>query len=291
MARAPAERPLGARGSRGARAEPGLPLAVLLAEHEPEVAELARRYLARAGLRVTVATRADDTIAALTACLADVAVLDLTMPGLDARRVRRLLAEPRTRDMPPAEHATPAVYLLGPSIRPRDLRVSADRSLRRPFSPRMLVSHVLSAAAGTNSPGTRASAISRTSTSALVPPAPGARPAPSANATVRSLTLDPATRRARTPDRDIPLTPAEFALLSALAAHPGRVLTRDRLQAALERPSSGRAVDVQIAQLRAKLGRSAAIRTVRGVGYILDAPVDAPLDDPRQAHGQRAYGA
>jgi DNA-binding response OmpR family regulator len=287
---APAERPLGARGSRGAREDPGVPLAVLLAEHEPEVAELARRYLARAGLRVTVATRADDTIAALTACLADVAVLDLTMPGLDARRVRRLLAEPRTRDTPPAEHATPAVYLLGPSMRPRDLRVSADRSLRRPFSPRMLVSHVLSAA-GTNSPGTQASAISRTSTSALVPPAPGARPAPSAEATVRSLTLDPATRRARAAGRDIPLTPAEFALLSALAAHPGRVLTRDRLRAAMERPSSGRAVDVQIAQLRAKLGRSAAIRTVRGVGYILDAPMDAPLDDPRRAHGQRAYGA
>ena len=39
--------------------------AVLLAEHEPEVAELARRYLARADLTVTVAANAEDTIAAL----------------------------------------------------------------------------------------------------------------------------------------------------------------------------------------------------------------------------------
>ena len=42
------------------------------------------------------------------------------------------------------------------------------------------------------------------------------------------------------------------------------------------RPGSGRAVDVHVAQLRAKLAASAvtaAIRTVRGVGYILDDPV------------------
>ena len=111
--------------------------AVLLAEHEPEVAELARRYLARAGLQVTVATSAKDTMAALIARPAGVAVLDLTMPGLDARRVRRLVAEPSA--------PTPAVYLIGASMRPRDLRVSADQCLRRPFSPRMLVSRVLSA--------------------------------------------------------------------------------------------------------------------------------------------------
>ena len=58
------------------------------------------------------------------------------------------------------------------------------------------------------------------------------------------------------------------------------MLTRDRLQAAMGpayRPGSGRAVDVHIAQLRAKLATSAvaaAIRTVRGVGYILDDPMD-----------------
>ncbi len=50
------------------------------------------------------------------------------------------------------------------------------------------------------------------------------------------------------------------------------MLTRDRLQSAMARPGSGRAVDVHIAQLRAKLAASAAIRTVRGVGYILDEP-------------------
>ena len=92
-------------------------------------------------------------MAALIARPAGVAVLDLTMPGLDARRLRRLVAEPPAPTSAPTPAPTPAptlaptlaVYLIGASMRPRDLRVSADQCLRRPFSPRMLVSRVLSA--------------------------------------------------------------------------------------------------------------------------------------------------
>ena len=118
--------------------------AVLLAEHEPQVAELARRYLARAGLRVIMAATPQETIAALCERPAApaVAVLDLTMPGLDARRLRRLLAP---RETPAAAAPTPAIYLLGGSMRPRDVRASADHCLHRPFSPRFLVARVLSA--------------------------------------------------------------------------------------------------------------------------------------------------
>ena len=117
--------------------------AVLLAEHEPEVAELARRYLARAGLRVIMAATPQETIAALCERPAApaVAVLDLTMRGLDARRLRRLLAP---RETPAAAAPVPAIYLLGGSMRPRDVRASADRCLYRPFSPRLLVAGVLS---------------------------------------------------------------------------------------------------------------------------------------------------
>ena len=90
------------------------------------------------------------------------------------------------------------------------------------------------------------------------------------------LALDPATRRVRIGGRDITLTPAEFALLSALAAHSGRVRTRDQLQAVMRRPGSGRAVDVHVAKLRAKLPVPGKIRTVHGVGYILDRPREVP---------------
>jgi DNA-binding response OmpR family regulator len=240
-------------------------LAVLVAEHDPEVAEMARRYLTRAGLQVTVTTEADQTTAALTARDAGpgratrVTVLDLTMPGLDPRRLRRLLTPPR-RHSAPAEpqHSPqpqnlqpqkshqprqPALFLLSAAMRPRDLRVAAESCLWRPFSPRLLVSRVL----------------------AIAPrPAPAGQISPEIPAPARGLTL----------------TPAELALLTALAEHPGRVLTRDRLQDVLTRlprsdgarPAVGRAVDVHVSQLRAKLPDPALIRTVRGVGYVLDDP-------------------
>ncbi len=256
--------------------------AVLLAEHEPQVAELARRYLARAGLRVIMAATPPETVAALCERPAApaVAVLDLTMPGLDARRLRRLLAP---RETPTAAAPTPAIYLLGGSMRPRDARASADHCLHRPFSPRFLVARVLSALP--SPPPTPAMSLHdrrgfpadraenpRRSPGSGGPPAvraPEPPPAP-------GLALDPVTRRVRTGGRDITLTPSEFALLSALAAHAGRVLTRDQLQSAMRRPSSGRAVDVHVAQLRAKLPVPGPIRTVRGVGYILDEPCAAP---------------
>ncbi len=266
--------------------------AVLLAEHEPQVAELARRYLARAGLRVIMAATPPETVAALCERPAApaVAVLDLTMPGLDARRLRRLLAP---RETPTAAAPTPAIYLLGGSMRPRDARASADHCLHRPFSPRFLVARVLSALpsppptpamslhdrrgfpaesasepSGAENPR-RSSRLRRTA-------APLVRAPEKPTAWPPGLALDPVTRRVRTGGRDITLTPSEFALLSALAAHAGRVLTRDQLQAAMRRPSSGRAVDVHVAQLRAKLPVPGPIRTVRGVGYILDEPCAAP---------------
>ena len=158
-----------------------MPPVVLLAEHEPEVAELARRYLARADLTVTVATNAEDTIAALGEHSAAAAVLDLTMPGLDARRIRRLLrpraphrppaaaAQPRTRrDTAPGVSPTAPVYLLGSGMRPRDVRVSADVCLYRPFSPRLLVARVLAAVA----PASRATPFAHGTRSPTAPVCP-----------------------------------------------------------------------------------------------------------------------
>jgi DNA-binding response OmpR family regulator len=224
----------------GARPAEAVEPLVLLAEHEPEVAELARRYLARAGLRVRVTSSPDETTAALGERLAAVAVLDLTMPGLDARRVRRLLASPPV--------ALPAVFLIGHTMRARDLRVSADACLPRPFSPRTLVARVRSA---------------------VPPAAPAARSEPAQRAVGR-LTLTPAEHRVSSGGREVTLTPTEFALVAVLARNAGRVMSRAQLLAALGRDASGRAVDTYVAQVRSKLPGPGTIRTVRGVGYVLD---------------------
>ncbi|GAA1597217.1 hypothetical protein GCM10009678_93790 [Actinomadura kijaniata] len=55
--------------------------------------------------------------------------------------------------------------------------------------------------------------------------------------------------------------------------NPGRAFTREQLLAAVWGPAAdtgSRTVDVHIAQLRAKIGATGPIRTVRGIGYVLD---------------------
>ena len=71
----------------GSAGEPS-PHSILLAEHEPEVAEMSARYLRRDGLQVRPVTTPDQALAELTAGRYAAAVLDLTMPGLDPRRIR-----------------------------------------------------------------------------------------------------------------------------------------------------------------------------------------------------------
>jgi DNA-binding response OmpR family regulator len=117
------------------------PGSILLAEHEPEVAEMSARYLRRDGLRVRPVTTPEQALAELTVGPDAVAVLDLTMPGLDPRRVRRALR-------------TPVIFLMaGPQgPRPRGLaRAGAAgprRWLARPFGPRQLVAMVREVLAG-----------------------------------------------------------------------------------------------------------------------------------------------
>ena len=209
------------------------PPSVLLAEHEPEVAEMSARYLRRDGLQVRLVASPEPTLAELTGGPDAAAVIDLTMPGLDPRRIRRALR-------------TPVIFLVADARapRPRGLAVRGDaagarRWLARPFSPRQLVVMVREMLADPDKPR---------------------RPAPR-----------PFPDGAPGPDPQPHLTATESAILAALLDNPGRVLSRRQLLAAAGRQTAGdRAADVYIAQLRAKLGPAWRIRTVRSAGYALD---------------------
>jgi len=242
------------------------PISVLLAEHEPEVAEMSARYLRRDGLRVRLVTAPEQALAELTAGPDGVAVLDLTMPGLDPRRIRRALRTPviflvagsqgsRGGSGPPPQAARLAGSSLpkggpggwvppggqGPAgPRPRGLArggtTGPRRWLARPFGPRQLVTLVHDVLAG-----------------------PAQAPA---NVRVQGAVAD---------GQPVKLTATEFAVLAALLDHPGRVLSRRQLLAAAGHPAAAdRAADVYVAQLRAKVGPAVVIRTVRGAGYAID---------------------
>ena len=163
------------------------PVSVLLAEHEPEVAEMSARYLRRDGLRVRLVTSPEPTLAELTGGPDAAAVIDLTMPGLDPRRIRRALR-------------TPVIFLVADAKapRPRGLAVRGDaagarRWLARPFSPRQLVALVRDVLADAGEPH---------------------RPAP------RPF---PGGTHPHGPPLEPHLTATESAVLAALMDNPGRV--------------------------------------------------------------------
>jgi DNA-binding response OmpR family regulator len=237
---------------------------ILLAEHEPEVAEMSARYLRRDGLHVRLVSTPEQALAELTGGPDAAAVLDLTMPGLDPRRIRRALR-------------TPVIFLVaGPrGPRPRGLArggTGPRRWLARPFGPRQLVAMVRDVLAESASrPAGDAGEATERSGSALRLDGPG-----------RGVLVDGQPMR---------LTATEFAVLAALLDQPGRVLSRRQLLSAAGRAAAGdRAADVYIAQLRAKLdgvsggprggrppgaSRAAVIRTVRGAGYAIGGSVTA----------------
>jgi DNA-binding response OmpR family regulator len=85
-------------------------------------------------------------------------------------------------------------------------------------------------------------------------------------------------RRVFSPGGEFPLTAREFAILEELARAKGRVLPRSSLLLAVwgnDDAAAAGSLEVLIARLRRKLaaaGAADAIRTIRGVGYSMQAP-------------------
>ena len=88
-------------------------------------------------------------------------------------------------------------------------------------------------------------------------------------APARGLDIDRHAHRVRVDGRPVELSYREFELIAFLAAHPGRVFSRRQLVSSVWNGADvgSRTVDVHVRRLRMKLGRYAAIVTVRNVGY------------------------
>jgi two-component system OmpR family response regulator len=79
----------------------------------------------------------------------------------------------------------------------------------------------------------------------------------------------------------VPLSAAEFRLLALFLEYPQQVVTRDKIMDYLAERSLNiydRSIDAQVSRLRAKLNdkgpNPTLIRTMRGDGYLLAAPVE-----------------
>ena len=217
--------------------------AILVVEDEQAIADLVRAYLRRDGFDVVWARSGEQALEELGRHPVRLVVLDIGLPGIDGFEVCRRL---RSRT---------AVPILILSARDEEvdrvagLAAGADDYVTKPFSPRELVARV----------------------KAILRRAGGAGASVEAGPLVLGdVELDRAAREVRVGGESVDLTAREFDLLAALLAHPGIVLSRERLLELAwggEFPGGTRTVDVHVGQLRGKLGRPELIETVRGAGY------------------------
>jgi two-component system OmpR family response regulator len=222
---------------------------ILIVDDEPTIVEVVELYLRREGFEVQTAV---DGLAALKAVQQqrpDLIVLDLMLPGMSGLELTRQIR---------ASGALPIIMLTArgeETDRVVGLELGADDYVTKPFSPRELVARV--------------NVILRR---ARPEAAESAAPEPLAHGL---LTVDPGRRSAVFAERQVELTPIEFAIVSSLLAKPSHVLTRHQLMDGSHAANihvSDRTIDSHIRNIRAKFaaaGCTDLIATVHGVGFRL----------------------
>jgi two-component system OmpR family response regulator len=236
---------------------------ILIVDDDPDIREVVRIALARAGFDTVEAADGVAALAQAGAASPDLIVLDVMLPEMDGTDVCTAL---RRR----AAQAGGRVPILFLSSRDEEvdriigLEIGGDDYMAKPFSPRELVA--------------RSRALLRRAAPALAESRPD-DPAPAATALAHGrLRLDLESLRIvwagdKRP-QEIMLSATELGLLRTLMARPGRVSSRDELMDrayATSRVVSNRTIDSHIRRLRAKFAAigAAPIETLPGFGYRL----------------------
>jgi two-component system catabolic regulation response regulator CreB len=235
---------------------------VLIAEDEQAIAEPMQYALRTEGLATEHCLLAREVVPRVRRGGVDLVVLDVGLPdgsGFDVCRELRGFSE------------VPVIFLTARNDvvdRVLGLELGADDYMCKPFSPRELVARVR--ARLRREPGAGAAAAAPLA-------AAGAEPAGEGWLRRGEFGIDREGHRIRFRDKLLELTRYEHALLSALLARPGAILSRAQLMARgwdSDADSADRTVDTHIKTLRAKLRAAGAerdpIRTYRGLGYALE---------------------
>jgi len=228
---------------------------ILVVEDDPAVRDVVEHALSREGMETATVENGEEALERLRGEPFDLVVLDVMLPGIDGISVcRELRADGENGDIP-------VVMLTA-----RDdeinvvvgLEVGADDYVTKPFSPRELVSRVR-AHLRRRSLDARKAEASSTSQKRLEFP---------------GLTVDLLRRQVVLDGKEVELTAREFDVLALLAAHPGRVYSREQIMRHLwdgDFFGEARAADVHIQHIRHKVEPDPKnpryVRTVRGAGY------------------------
>ncbi len=214
---------------------------VLLAEDDALLADALRQQLLNASFKVEWAENGAVAEYLLKKQDFDVAILDLGLPMVDGLTVLKRVRE--------AGRTLPILVLTALDAlehRVAGLQAGADDYLTKPFDFPELEA--------------RLHALLRRS-----------RPGTSAATQMRGLSLDRAARRASVAGEALELSPREWTLLDLLLTERDRVVTKAQIVEAWGADEGG-SIEVYIHRLRKKLeGSGLAVRTVRGLGYLLEA--------------------
>ena len=218
---------------------------LLLAEDDALLADALSTQLRGAGFEVQHAPNGAVADFLLEREPHDIAVLDLGLPMLDGLSVLHKVRQ-RQPDLP--------VLLLTArdslDDRVSGLQAGADDYVTKPFDfPELLA---------------RLQALLRRSQRRL-----------GVASQVGRLALDEGARRATVAGEPIELSGREWTLLSLLVQQQGKVVTKEQIHAVWSDESEvggGNAIEVYVHRLRRKTeGSGVNIRTVRGIGYLLEA--------------------
>ena len=218
---------------------------ILIVEDDAALARSIVALLRAAGHAVDHVATGEDALMVLSGEPYALTILDVGLPDIDGFAVLQALR--RRGDRVPVLMLTARAAL---DDRVRGLDLGADDYLRKPFAPEELEARI------------RALGRRR-----------GGDPTP--ELVIGSLTLDRSRAQARVGERLLDLRRREWADLDALATRAGQIVPRETLQSeefGYDDPVGPNAIEVNITRLRGKLAPDGpAIRTVRGVGYLLDA--------------------
>jgi DNA-binding response OmpR family regulator len=223
--------------------------AVLIVDDDAGLQTVLSHYLEEDGYRVESALTLSDAAAKAEGAAFDVLLLDLVLPdGEGTELIARLRGKSHSALIVVSGKDDPMEKIIC-------LEMGADDYLTKPFEMRELSARIKAVLRRSHAPanepaGTPEDAEIRFDGWCL---------------DRRQLQLfDPQGQTAN-------LTTGEFRLLEALALAPGRVLSREYLFDATrggDYDAFDRAIDIQIARIRKKLGEGDTIKTVRGAGYM-----------------------
>jgi two-component system OmpR family response regulator len=231
---------------------------LLVVDDHREIRDSLKAYLSKHGYRVSSADSAATARKVLATSAIDLVVLDIMMPGEDGLVLCRSLRE----------NSSLPIILLTAMTEDTDrvvgLEMGADDYVTKPFNPRELLARIKAVLRRTHA----------------LPP----QRQPLAGQTMRfdHWILD--VRRHELIGEDevaVPLSTAEFQLLSAFLNHPHMVLSRDQLldlTRGREAEAFDRSIDNQVSRLRKKIERDpkrpTLIKTHWGGGYSFTAEVE-----------------